>query len=191
MASGHKNTNLPWGFKSHANELAREFRAELGIESHKPLCPKRLATHLLIPVCPLSEFKIQIPEAVRYFQEKDQKTFSAMTVFDNHRRLIVYNDAHSIYRQAADISHELSHAILDHRPDVIFDGLGCRNFNKDYEDQANWLGPTLLISEEAALYIVRTSMEKHEAAEHYGVSQQVINMRLNLSGALKRSKSKK
>jgi Zn-dependent peptidase ImmA (M78 family) len=189
--SKQKNGNLPRGFKTQANELAIELRQELGIERHKPLCPKKLASHLLIPICPLSEFGEQIPEAVRYFQEIDLKTFSAVTVFDKHKRLIVYNDAHSVHRQAADLSHELSHAILDHRPDVVFNIWGCRNFNKEYEDQANWLGPTLLIPNEAALHIVRANMDKHEAAKHYGVSLQIVNMRLNLSGALKRYKTKK
>lgn len=174
------------GFKKEASDYAREFRAELGIEAHAPLCPWQLAEHLAIPIVPLSEFQNKIPEAVRYFTKKDTKSFSAATVFDNTRRLIVHNNAHDFLRQASNVSHELSHGILQHLPDEVFNEYGCRNFNQEYEDEANWLGPALLISEEAALYIVKTGMTIDEAVEHYRVSKQVISMRINVTGARKR-----
>ncbi|WP_313931715.1 ImmA/IrrE family metallo-endopeptidase [Nostoc punctiforme] len=92
----------------------------------------------------------------------------------------------SLLRQASNVSHELSHSILQHQPDEVFNKCGCRNFNQEYEDEANWLGPALLISEEAALHIVKTPMTIDEAVEYYRASKEVINMRINVTGARKR-----
>lgn len=174
------------GFKKEASAYARELRAELGLKPHAPLCPWQLAEHLAIRVVPLSEFQNKIPEAVHYFTEKDVKSFSAITVFDGTKRIIVHNDAHSLLRQASNVSHELSHGILQHQPDEVFNECGCRNFNQQYEDEANWLGPALLISEEAALHIVKTRIPIDEAVKYYRASKEVINMRINVTGARKR-----
>lgn len=100
--------------------------------------------------------------------------------------MIVHNDVHHRYRQASNISHELNHAILLHPPTEPFSEHGCRNFNKEIEEEANWLGPALLISEEAALHIVKTEMSIDEASKFYSVSTKVISMRINVTGARKR-----
>ena len=52
----------------------------------------------------------------------------------------------------------------------ILDDLGCRHFDKDLEEQANWLGPALLISEEAALHIARQGWTVEQAAVEYEVT---------------------
>jgi Zn-dependent peptidase ImmA (M78 family) len=176
------------GFKTEANAYAKEFRAELGIEAHAPLCPRQLAEHLAIPVVPLSQYQNTISDAVHYLTVKDVKSFSAVTVFYGRRRLIVHNDAHDPLRQAANIAHELSHGILQHPQTEPFNEYGCRNLNREYEDEANWLGPALLISQEAALYIVRTGMTIDESIKYYGASKEVINMRINVTGARNRLK---
>lgn len=163
---------------------------ELGLQPHAPLCPWQLAEYLAIPVVPLSEFQNTISEAVRYLTIQNTKSFSAVTMFDGMRRLIVHNDSHDPLRQASNVSHELSHGILLHPPTEPFNEYGCRNLNQEYEDEANWLGPALLISEEAALHIVKTGMTIDEAVEHYRVSKQVINMRINVTGARKRISSR-
>jgi len=116
----------------------------------------------------------------------DQKSFSAGTVFSGLKRLIVFNDSHPKGRQASDIIHELAHAILGHPPSVPFNDYGCRNLNKEIEEEANWLGPALLVSEESALHIVRQRMNETLAAQYYGCTTSVIRFRLNMTGALRR-----
>jgi Zn-dependent peptidase ImmA (M78 family) len=111
---------------------------------------------------------------------------SAVTVFCGSIRSIVYNDAHHRHRQASSIAHELSHGILGHPPTPPLNKYGCRHYDRAIEDEANWLGHALLISEEAALYIVRTGMMMQEAIRTYGVSEDVITMRINVTGARRR-----
>ena len=179
------------GFKSEANKYAREFRAELGLRSHDSLNPWHLAEHLAIPVNPLSELRDEIPDAVSHVMEYDQAAFSAVTLCQGYKRLIIHNDAHHPKRQANNIAHELGHAILGHPPMPPLNDYGCRNFNRELEDEADWLGATLLISEEAALHIAELRMTVCEASDRYGVSEKLVQWRLNATAAFRRVAKKR
>ncbi|MBE9064100.1 ImmA/IrrE family metallo-endopeptidase [cf. Phormidesmis sp. LEGE 11477] len=173
------------GFKKESDEYARDYRVELRLEPYDPLSPWRLAEHLEIPVVTLSAFEEKHAESVYHLMHTDQKCFSAATVFYGTKRLIVVNNSHSPERQAANMSHELAHTILGHEPLEPFDESGCRNFPKVLEDEANWLGPALLVSKEAAWRIASKGIDKRAAAAHYGCSVEVMQMRLNMTGAMK------
>ncbi len=173
------------GFKTETDDYAREFRRELHLQPHDPLSPWTLAKHLDIPVEPLSAYQDKIPEAVTHYTARERDRFSAITICDGYRRLIIHNDSHHPRRQAANIAHELGHTILGHMPQVVFDEYGNRHFNEQEEDEADWLGPALLISKEAALHIVRHKMSMPETAGIYGVSEELISMRINVTGARK------
>jgi Zn-dependent peptidase ImmA (M78 family) len=174
------------GFKTEANEYARELRAELDLASHEPLCPRALAEHLGIPLMRLSELARIEPAAVRYLMWTAPDVFSAATLFSGYHRLIVYNDAHHPRRQAADLAHEIGHGLLGHPPASILDEFGCRQFNRVHEEEANWLGPALLVSEEAALHIVEQGITISAAVAMYGVSRDLITMRIAVTGAQRR-----
>lgn len=177
---------LRWGFKSEANKYAREFRLELSMPVDGPLCPWRLAQHLLVPVFTLSEFSEQDARAAYFLGEEGLWEFSGATFILETRRIIVINDGHSPKRQASDLSHELSHCILGHRPTSRSTLVGSRQYDKIQEEEANFLGPALLVSEEAALWIVRSGLTKAEASEKFFVTEDVVQMRLNFTGAFKR-----
>ena len=51
------------------------------------------------------------------------------------------------------------------------------------EEEAEWLSGALLISDEAALHIVRSGMVDDEAKTLYGVSRKMLQFRLNVTGA--------
>jgi Zn-dependent peptidase ImmA (M78 family) len=108
--------------------------------------------------------------------------FSACTVFRGARRTIVHNDAHAPGRQASNLTHELGHALL-HPPTPALDDRGCRLWNQNIEDEAHWLAGALLLTEDAALCIARNDTSVPAAAEHFGISEQMITYRLNVTGA--------
>jgi len=178
--------NLRRGFKAEANELARELRRELSLNLEDPLDPTMLAEHLEIPITTLSAMKDDAPFAAQQFSVKDPTVFSAVTVFYGHQRKIVHNDSHHPVRQASNLAHELSHALLHHRPTPALDEFGNRLWNQTVEDEATWLGGALLISEEAALHIVRNGWSRAQAARYYQVSEEMVIFRLNMTGAQKR-----
>lgn len=180
------------GFKAEANWYASSLRKELDIAAHLPLCPWRLAKHLGFPVFPLSAYVVLAPDAVAYLRTANgQKDFSAVTLAEGQERFIIHNDAHDRKRQAADISHELAHGLLLHPPVAILDPSGKRNYDKEMEAEANWLGPALLVSDEAAIHIAALDLTLAKASDVYGVSDQLIRMRLNVSGAYQRVASRR
>jgi len=174
------------GFKSEANAIAREIRHELGLKLVDPLDPRLLAAHLEIPIVPLSEFRAAAPPAVSHFLTHDKSSFSAVTVFRGPARLIVFNDGHTDGRQASDLAHELSHGLLLHPPVRALDHRGCRDWDAEKEEEANWLAGALLISDEAAIAIAQAELSLDEAARKYGVSRPMVQFRLNVTGAKKR-----
>jgi Zn-dependent peptidase ImmA (M78 family) len=113
----------------------------------------------------------------------DPEAFSAVTVFNGTRRKIIYNDAHAPGRCTSNIAHELSHALLLHPPTPPLDDRGCRNWNQDLEDEADWLAGVLLVTEDATLSIVRRGMTVPAAAAEFGVSTQMLQWRINATGA--------
>lgn len=178
---------LRWGFKSEANEIARDLRRELGLGAAAPLDPWQLAAHLDIPVLKLSSMKGAAGTAVLQFMRKDREALSALTVFHGYKRLIVVNDSHAHGRQASNVAHELAHSLLWHEPTPAFDGDGARHWNAEQEEEAQWLAAALLIAEEAALSIVRRGLTLEEAAELYGTSIDMVRGRINVTGARRRA----
>lgn len=174
------------GFKTEARDLARDVRVELGLTQIAPLSPSRLADYLSIPVVGLSVFERDAEYAVEYFSGSGRSVFSAVTIFDGAKRLIVSNDSHSPGRQASNVTHELAHGLLLHPPTPALDKRGCRYWNHEIEEEANWLSGVLLVPDEAAISIVRLGIDRDVAATYYGVSKQMITFRVNVSGARKR-----
>ena len=174
------------GFKTEANGIAREVRSELGLAPASPLDVWRLAEHLEIPVLPLSGLRESAPMAAELFLNDGQGMFSGVTVFRGNERTIVFNDAHVLGRQASDVGHELAHGLLLHPPEPAVDGRGCRYWNRDTEDEANWLSGALLVPEEAALSVIRRGWSLAVASDHYGVTQKMMRFRINVTGAVKR-----
>jgi hypothetical protein len=174
------------GFKSDAHSLAAEVRGEFGLGVLDRLEPLVLIEHLAIPAVPLSAYRTTIPAAVHQLCSTDRGALSAATVFCGNKRVIVYNDAHHPGRQTSDISHEAAHALLHHPPAPALNPFGCRHLNEDHEDEAQFLGAALLLTEEAAMEIVRRGVSEREAAAQYGITPKLVRYRINVTGAKRR-----
>lgn len=175
------------GFKTEANTYAREVRTELGLASDAPLCPFMTADHLTVPIRKLSSFAAQLPEQTACLSRRGSRAgFSAMTACFERERVIIYNDYLPPTRSHADIMHEISHLMLLHPPHRLRSDTGGRHYDSELEDEANWLGPALLVSEEAALAIAQRGMTINQAAKIYKVSPGLMQMRLNVTAAMRR-----
>lgn len=174
------------GFKTQANQIARDVRLELGLKSWEPLDPFALAHHLEIPVDPISKYHDEVPGAVKHFSGDGRSEFSAATIFNGTKRLIIHNDAHSVGRRNSNLAHELAHGLLLHPSAPALDLNGCRNWDKTIEMEADWLAGALLITDEAALKIVRDGLSISDAANIYGVTEKMLQFRLNVTAARKR-----
>lgn len=182
------------GFKAEAEAYALEFRQELDIEAHMPLCPWTLADHLAIPILSLDHLRDIVPEQVRYLKNEGRESFSAVTILDGIKRIIVHNNSHHPNRQSSNISHELAHGILGHPATPPLNEHGNRHYDREIENEADWLGATLLVPRPAALHIISNKMNKEQACSFYGVSSALLDWRINSTGVktqLKRRKRSK
>lgn len=116
----------------------------------------------------------------------DPEVWSALTLCHNGRYLIVLNSAHAKTREANTLMHELSHLIIGHKParlDITNDGLMIlSSYDKQHEDEANWLAAALLLPRDALLHARRQGMNNDEAAAHYGCSVALFTMRVQTTG---------
>jgi Zn-dependent peptidase ImmA (M78 family) len=176
--------SLKRGFKAEANRISLALRKTLGLAPHAPMDVKALATHLKVRVVTLTSFEEEYPDVVRQLTKIDGGAFSAATLlFDDGRRITVHNDTHHPHRQGSNLVHEFSHVILKHPFTLPIDASGCRMLDKDIEDEASWLGSVILIPNEAALHKARVAMDTKTACDTYGVSEPLLRMRINASGA--------
>jgi Zn-dependent peptidase ImmA (M78 family) len=101
--------------------------------------------------------------------------------------VVIYNPRHSDGRQASDIAHELAHIILGHTPGKIVlsqDGaMVMRSYDPQQEEEANWLGWTILLPREALAAAVRVGLSTSGIAQRYGVSEQLVEYRIRMTGA--------
>lgn len=173
------------GFKTQAERLSLELRAELGLTASDPLDPRDLAAHLAIPVRGLGDLESAgaSAAAIRHFQNAASEVFSAVTLVQGHRRLIVVNDAHAVVRQSSDLAHELAHVSLEHEPHQSVFQNGCRRWNDQMEAEADWLGGALLVPRDGALEVARGGLSVAAAASHFGVSEKMMKWRLQHTGA--------
>jgi len=112
--------------------------------------------------------------------------WSGFTLRRGTRNLIVANSAQSERRQNSVIMHELAHIILGHElPSGMISGSGHfvpSTYNQDQEDEAAWLGGTLLLPRPALLWMRRRRMLDEDAATHFGVSPELLKWRIRMTG---------
>lgn len=177
---------LRWGFKAEANRLALEVRDELRLDPHSPICPFALAENLYIPVFTLQDLLAldkTLATHVGVLVDTHRSAFSALTVFDGRQRCIVHNHCHAPVRRRSNVAHELAHALLNHPPHPSSCAAGNRIYRRELEEEANWLGPVLLVSNEAARWVTARAMSTSGAAAHFKVSEDLMEFRLRMSGA--------
>lgn len=165
----------------------------MGISADEPLCPWLLSEHLYVPVVKLSILP-SCDEKDYLMRGKGIEEFSATVCYEGTEAFVVNNDAHHIKRQASDIAHELAHVLMGHPPTRPFDETGRRDFLIEIENEAEWLGPALLVSEHAALHAFKLIQTKQHTltslSDEWSITEDVIRMRMNAVGAAKRFRRK-
>ncbi len=174
------------GFKSEAERIAKQVRAELELNGSQSVAPETLANLLGIEVRAGDEL---IPR--ERFVELDQiqrGAFSACTLRpSNGRIVVVYNPLSSLSRRTSDLAHELAHILLDHRLSQI-ERLGDITFlscDQTQEEEAAWLSGCLLLPRALLLAEVRRGSDAKAIAKRYRVSEKMAQYRLNVTGVVR------
>lgn len=176
------------GFKTNCERLALEKRADHGLRSFEALPPRLLAEDLGIKVVTPNEVPALSAESLAILLKTDSDSWSAVTLRGLAVDLIILNSAHSPGRQASDLMHELAHILLGHKPsriDISADQqLLLRTHDPEQENEANWLAGCLLLPRAALLAIRRNAFSDRFAAQRYGVSVDMLQYRLRVTGVL-------
>jgi hypothetical protein len=179
------------GFVTEAEALALAVRAELGLDADDHLDCDALAAAWGVPVVSLDALRAAgaRPSSIHHLTVASPSSFSAGTVVNGTRRLIVLNPAHPPSRRANSLAHELAHLVLEHEPGSATGPGGCRVWHADLEEEADRLAGMLLVPREAALACARVGLPLRVGAARFGVSVSLMRQRIHQSGAARQAYS--
>jgi len=174
------------GFKSQCERRSVEIRKDMGLTKLCPLSAMSLADQFGVTVWAVSEIKGLSEEELDSLILNDDDCWSAYTLRFDNEHLIIYKDVNSKARINSVVMHEMSHIILGHElaeAGVLPDGsLVAKNFVQDQEDEADWLGGTLLLPRPILLNALEKRMPTDEVQEHYQVSSEMLEYRIKMTG---------
>jgi hypothetical protein len=174
------------GFKTWCETIASQKRKQLNLGATDPLSPHLLAKEHRVIVRSVADIPDLAAGTERRLLVEDPSVWSAITIAAEGRHMVLMNSSHSQARQCSSLMHELAHLIIGHPPVlglVTDDGhlmLNC--YDKDKEDEANWLAGALLLPREALVLVCKKGWDDSYAAEHFGTSLEMIRFRLNATG---------
>jgi hypothetical protein len=174
------------GFKAWCEETAASVRRDIDLADTDPLRAELVADWLGVPLMSERELADLPAETAKGLVTTHKSVWSAITVSAGDSHLIIFNSSHSEARRSSDVMHELAHIILNHVPKMSFmdpsKGILIRSFDKDQEDEANWLAATLLLPRAALLLHRVRQTSDQELRRIFGVSAQMLTFRINTTG---------
>lgn len=178
-------TTFRRGFKSWCESTALQYRAILGLEPTEPLPAAKLAAHLTVRVLDVEKVPGLSRVALTQLTRRDPDGWSALMVTHRGMNVVVMNTTHSPGRQSSSLAHECSHVILNHKPAQALrseGGIFISSYDRQQEDEADWLAGTLLLPRVALLRIGYEGIDHARHASEYGVSEEMLRMRLDRTG---------
>lgn len=177
------------GFKAWCERTANDYRQTLGVAPSRPLDPRCLADRLGVRVATPEDIPTLSDTARRQLVEVDPGSWSAVTIALGDARVVILNSGQSAARQRSSLAHELAHLILNHptdRTQLTREGLLFRGtFDREQEEEANWLGGCLLVPRDGLLRARLRTSNEHALATRFGVSADMIAWRLRTTGVLR------
>ena len=158
----------------------------LSLQPNEPLSPEVLAKALGIATHGVEDVPGLDSGSRSVLLGAGSDSWSAVTLTEGSKGVIILNSAHSNARSASDLMHELAHLIVGHKPgriDITEDGaLLLNTYDKQQEDEANWLAGCLLLPRPALLWMKKRRMAQQVAAAHFGVSMEMLIYRIRVTG---------
>jgi len=174
------------GFKSQCERRSVEYRKRLGLSDISPLRATELADHIGVTVWGLDDLEGLADDDLKELTVSNGSVWSAFTLRIEDRHLVVFNPRASEPRINSVVMHELAHIILGHKlvsAGLTKDGhLIPGNYDQAEEEEADWLGGTLLLPRPALLSIRRQGLTDEVTREKYLVSSEMLTWRVRMTG---------
>jgi Zn-dependent peptidase ImmA (M78 family) len=173
---------LKRGFKNGSEKKSLELRRLLNLKPHEYLSARELASYYKV--------KIITPEEVPRFDKQcimkllKYDVWSAVTLKRDNTFAIILNTDHSIARQESDLFHELAHIVCGHDMSgfVKIGDTYFRRYNKEQEEEAEWLGGCLHIPRKCLEWAFRSNMSPQDISNNYTASDELVTYRINVTG---------
>lgn len=174
------------GFKSQCERRSVELRRLLGLQPAEPISATHVARHYGVTVWYPQDVEDVSNDDLNHLLGAGREEWSGFTLKIGTRHLVVMNSEQSPRRQNSVLMHELSHIILGHQlASAMFTKGGDfvpSTYDQDQEDEAAWLGGTFLLPRPALLWMRRQGLSDDEAADHFGVSLDLLRWRIRMTG---------
>jgi Zn-dependent peptidase ImmA (M78 family)/transcriptional regulator with XRE-family HTH domain len=185
------NTPLPEGSpvilsKPDMEEMARDFRKELGLDDQKPFNPLKIMIEG-VSILTIRQIDGITPEVAGHLEGPGATTWSAMSVpVDEEKEIwvIVCNEKHQLVRQHVSLLEEFWHILLGHkltRIAKVADVYG-RTFDEHEEHDAYYLAAATLLPETVIRNAVHEKKDGKQLAKDYGTSPELIEYRIKRLG---------
>lgn len=175
------------GFKKWCEEQSLYWRKEFDLSSNQHLPSRILADRFDVEIVHPEDIPGMVQKDIDRLLHHDPRSWSAMTVGFDGCSIIISNPKNSKARQESDIMHEMAHIICKHDP-ISFQFLPgfpfpFREYRKDDEQEAEWLGACLQIPRDGMLWAVRTGVyTNEEISAHFVASLEMVQFRRNKTG---------
>lgn len=174
------------GFKAWCENTSLQYRKDLELARIDPLKPLDLAGHIGVLVWKPEEIPGLDEDVLDQLLKRDPENWSALTIRMEGTDVIIINSAHAPSRRANSIVHEISHLILNHKAACVgYSEAGhllLHSFDKNQEDEADWLSGALLLPRDALVHVVTNGIDSAAAAKMYGVSRALFEWRRRMTG---------
>lgn len=176
---------LERGFKAKCERISSDLRGKVGLSAGDPLPSDRLAEHLGVNIVELDALQHLAAESKQFLASEEGDEWSAVTVANPNRIIIVVNPRHTDARKSSSVMHELAHVILVHDPGKVFitpENFTLRDYNEKQETEADWLAGSLLLPRVAFEQMASRGTTKTAALDQYRVSPQLYEYRKRMTG---------
>lgn len=175
-----------YGFKAWAERVALEKRTALALQASSPISARALADHLNVRVWYPRDIPKISGSVLESVEQIEPGAWSAVTIVHLDKHLVILNSRHPSGRQSNDLMHELAHIICGHAPSQmqsLADGtMMVTDYDSAQEEEADILAATLLLPRVALISIMEAALSISDAADRYGVSEELMKMRLQRAG---------
>lgn len=177
------------GFKSQTEKLSLKLRAGISLTARDRLDPRQFLESLNIVVWTPADIPGIDPDHVAQLTVHDPDSWSGATIREGDVFVIIVNPSHPVTRQANTLMHEWAHIELRHKPNRVDRSdhglLLLSDYPAEIEEEADWLAGAVLLPRDGLLYHRSRGLGSEAIAEHYGVSQDLTNWRLRMTGVNK------
>lgn len=174
------------GFKTQAENLALEHRTTFRVAPRDRIDPRAFLQSIGLVVWSPADIPGIEPAHLRQLTVTDPDSWSGVTVREGNLTAIIVNSAHPATRQANTLMHEWAHIELRHRPSRADRSVGGFLLLSDYpaeiEEEADWLAGCILVPRQGLLFHCGRGLSPDQVAAHYGVSPQLANWRIRMTG---------